>query len=48
MGTSWNDLSESEKDEIRGRTASMADKLSERREEFEAKIVAEVLSWVDC
>lgn len=37
MGTNWNDFSESEKDEMRSRAASIRDEAASRREEFEAK-----------
>lgn len=37
MGTSWNDLSESEKAEMRSRAASIRDEVAGRREEFEAR-----------
>ncbi|MBO5125619.1 MAG: hypothetical protein J6C11_10885 [Spirochaetaceae bacterium] len=37
MGTSWNDLSESEKAEMRSRASSIRDEAAGRREEFEAR-----------
>ena len=37
MGTNWNDFSESEKDEMRSRAASIRDEAAGRREEFEAR-----------
>ena len=36
MGRNWNDFSESEKDEMRSRAASIRDEAAGRREEFEA------------
>lgn len=40
VGTSWNDFSESEKDEMRSRAASIRDEAAGRREEFEARLKA--------
>lgn len=37
MGTNWNDLSESEKAEMRSRASSIRDEAAGRREEFEAR-----------
>lgn len=37
MGPSWNDLSESEKAEMRSRASSIRDEAAGRREEFEAR-----------
>ncbi len=40
MGTNWNDLSESEKAEMRSRASSIRDEAAGRREEFEARLKA--------
>ena len=47
MGRNWNDFSESEKEEMRNKAASVAERASAQREEIEARKGSDGGSFLD-